>query len=72
MLTTGPHVGDPDDLDHAVLLVGYGEEAGRPFWRVKNSWGPRWGEGGYFRMARGAGKCGINRAVVAATVRRPP
>jgi uncharacterized protein (TIGR03437 family) len=34
---------------HAVLLVGY-DDAGQYF-IVKNSWGPAWGESGYFRIA---------------------
>ena len=34
---------------HAVLIVGYDDD-GRYF-IVKNSWGPNWGEGGYFRIA---------------------
>eukprot|EP00742_Colponemidia_sp_Colp-10_P002891 GILJ01003086.1.p1 GENE.GILJ01003086.1~~GILJ01003086.1.p1 ORF type:complete len:371 (+),score=60.00 GILJ01003086.1:172-1284(+) len=51
-------------LDHAVLLVGYGEEDGKAYWLVKNSWGPEWGDGGYIKLARhlggkGAGQCGI-------------
>jgi C1A family cysteine protease len=38
--------------DHAVLLVGYNDEANPPYWKVKNSWSDRWGEDGYFRVAQ--------------------
>eukprot|EP00741_Cyanophora_paradoxa_P004016 tig00000754_g3902.t1 len=63
-----------EELNHAVLLVGYGEDVSpilrrpRKFWILKNSWGPKWGEGGYFRMLRGAGKCGLNSHVSTALV----
>jgi len=59
---------DPTQLDHALLLVGYGVESSEiwgqtPFWIVKNSWGSDWGEEGYFRIIRGTGACGVNNAV---------
>ena len=41
-------------INHAVLVVGYGWDwptAARHF-KVKNSWGASWGDGGYFRLDR--------------------
>lgn len=40
------------DINHVVQLVGYGVQDSTPYWVVRNSWGPSWGEGGFIRILR--------------------
>eukprot|EP01105_Mastigella_eilhardi_P006749 TRINITY_DN182_c0_g1_i2.p1 TRINITY_DN182_c0_g1~~TRINITY_DN182_c0_g1_i2.p1 ORF type:complete len:855 (-),score=175.09 TRINITY_DN182_c0_g1_i2:95-2659(-) len=47
--------------NHAVTLVGWGVSSGTNYWLIKNSWGSRWGENGYFRLQRGVGACSITQ-----------
>jgi len=42
-----------NDIDHAVLAVGFDSTAEKPYYIVKNSWGTSWGENGYVRMKIG-------------------
>ncbi|CAH2014518.1 unnamed protein product [Acanthoscelides obtectus] len=48
-----------EDVNHAILIVGYGSEDGVDYWIAKNSWGVDWGEHGYFRIQRNVNACGI-------------
>jgi hypothetical protein len=56
-------------LDHVLQIIGWGTDdaTGKPYWILENSWGTSWGEGGYMRMVRGKGMCGINALVTSVT-----
>nr|AWM96388.1 cathepsin L1 [Dugesia japonica] len=49
-----------NNVNHAVLVIGYGEESGESFWIIKNSWGSKWGMKGYMKLSRDTNNlCGI-------------
>lgn len=35
---------------HAVKILGWGIDNGVNYWLCANSWGPLWGESGFFRI----------------------
>jgi cathepsin B len=50
---------------HAIKILGWGVDAGTPYWIVANSWNEDWGNGGFFNIKRGSDECGIESGIVA-------
>jgi len=50
---------------HAIKILGWGVEAGTPYWLVANSWNEDWGDKGFFKILRGSDECGIEDGVCA-------
>lgn len=41
------------------MCLGYDEQEKMKYWLIQNTWGPQWGENGFFRMKRGNDEFGI-------------
>ena len=61
------HVYGKKEGGHGVKIIGWGEENGVKYWIIANSWNPRWGESGFFRMLRGTNECDIESSCSAGT-----
>ncbi|MBK8262779.1 MAG: hypothetical protein IPK80_15770 [Nannocystis sp.] len=55
---------DPGIINHAVVLVGWDDQRGA--WLMRNSWGTKWGEGGYMWIKYDANSVGRYSAWVLA------
>lgn len=51
--------GAPENLNHAVQVVGYDRTGPVPYYIVRNSWGPEFGDKGYLYIAVGNNICGL-------------
>lgn len=71
-LLSPEHVETGKPVNHAVSLVGFGEQDdGTKYWVIRNSWGEDWGENGYAKIMRkedGTGVLGSYAAVTSASM----
>lgn len=49
----------PEEVDHAVLIVGYDRRGPIPYYIIQNTWGNQFGENGFVRISIGNNTCGI-------------
>ncbi|KAH7831973.1 putative cathepsin B6 cysteine protease [Monocercomonoides exilis] len=63
------HKSGKQEGGHAVLLVGWGVENGVKYWLCQNSWGPSWGERGFFKILRGNNHCDSEKGFWAGSVK---
>ncbi|KAI8119989.1 Cathepsin L [Lucilia cuprina] len=48
------------EVNHSVVVVGYGTENGRDYWIIKNSYSSNWGENGFMKLPRNENSfCGV-------------
>lgn len=40
------------ELNHGVVVTGYGTEGGVEYWKIRNSWGASWGEKGSLKVQK--------------------
>ena len=50
---------------HAIKILGWGAEGGKPYWLAVNFWNTNWGDKGFFKILRRQDECGIESGIVA-------
>lgn len=48
-----------EEVNHAVLIVGFDRGGPTPHYIIQNTWGNQFGENGFIRLAIGNNTCGI-------------
>ena len=64
---TSSHKGYIEAGNHAVELIGWGEEDGVPYWIILNQYGTFWGENGTMRIKMGTNEGLIESFIYGAT-----
>jgi len=55
--------GSKNSITHSVLCVGFGTDpVNGSYWKIKNQYGPGWGDHGFLRVARGVGCAGLGKS----------
>lgn len=55
---------DPMLGGHAIKILGWGNEANKPYWLVANSWNEEWGDHGFFKIVRGKNEGNIESVLL--------
>jgi len=61
------HYSSSNQGRHFIKIIGWGLEPPNdtPYWIVANSWGPLWGENGFFKILRGSDESEIEENIIA-------
>lgn len=67
------HHGNSTNIDHDVILVGWDDSKGsRGAWKMRNSWGTSWADGGYGWIEYGADSIGTEAVFALLNAQAPP
>eukprot|EP00112_Aurelia_sp_Birch-Aquarium-sp1_P017337 Seg4002.5 transcript_id=Seg4002.5/GoldUCD/mRNA.D3Y31 product="Counting factor associated protein D" protein_id=Seg4002.5/GoldUCD/D3Y31 len=58
-----------DKVDHAAVAIGFGEENGKEYWLIKNSWSASWGRQGFLKIWTKNDNCGVTKKAVVVKVK---